>query len=65
MKGRKTKFSSSLKDLIEDRLNKAWSPEQIVGRVKGNLSFKTIYNWLDKKLTENIKNPLIKNRKIN
>lgn len=64
-KGRKTKFSSCLKELIEDRLKKTWSPEQIVGReLKGKLTFKTIYNWFNKKLLENVKNPLIKNRKI-
>jgi len=36
-----------MKNLIEDRLCKTWSPEQIAGReLKGRLSFKTIYNWL-------------------
>ena len=46
-KGRNSKITPELKNLIEDRLCKTWSPEQIVGReLKGNLSFKTIYNWL-------------------
>ncbi len=36
-----------MKNLIEDRLCKTWSPEQIVGReLKERLSFKTVYNWL-------------------
>ena len=46
-KGRNSKITSELKNLIEDRLCKTWSPEQIIGReLKGRLSFKTIYNWL-------------------
>ena len=46
-KGRNSKITAELKNLIEDRLCKTWSPEQIVGReLKGRLSFKTIYNWL-------------------
>lgn len=46
-KGRKTKMTSFLKFLIEDRINKSWSPEQIVGRYfQGVISFKTIYNWI-------------------
>ena len=45
-KGRNSKITAELKNLIEDRLCKTWSPEQIVGReLKGRLSFKTIYNW--------------------
>ena len=44
-KGRNSKITAELKNLIEDRLCKTWSPEQIVGReLKGRLSFKTIYN---------------------
>ena len=46
-KGRNSKITAELKNLIEDRLCKTWSPEQIAGReLKGRLSFKTIYNWL-------------------
>ena len=46
-KGRNSKITPELKSLIEDRLRKTWSPEQIIGReLKGRLSFKTIYNWL-------------------
>ena len=46
-KGRNSKITADLKNLIEDRLCKTWSPEQIAGReLKGRLSFKTIYNWL-------------------
>ena len=46
-KGRNSKITPELKNLIKDRLYKTWSPEQIVGReLKGRLSFKTIYNWL-------------------
>ena len=40
-KGRNSKFTTELKKLIEDRLCKTWSPEQIIGReLKGILSFK-------------------------
>ena len=46
-KGRNSKITPELKNMIEDRLCKTWSPEQIIGReLKGRLSFKTIYNWL-------------------
>ena len=46
-KGRNSKITSKLKNLIEDRLCKTWSSEQIIGReLKGILFFKTIYNWL-------------------
>lgn len=46
-KGRNLKVNKSLISLIEDRLKKSWSPEQIVGReLKGKLTFKTIYNWI-------------------
>ena len=46
-KGRNSKITPELKSMIEDRLCKTWSPEQIIGReLKGRLSFKTIYNWL-------------------
>ena len=46
-KGRNSKITPELKNVIEDRLCKTWSPEQIIGReLKGRLSFKTIYNWL-------------------
>ena len=46
-KGRSSKITAELKNLIKDRLYKTWSPEQIAGReLKGRLSFKTIYNWL-------------------
>ena len=49
-KGRNSKITPELKSLIEDRLCKTWSPEQIIGsELKGILSFKTIktiYNWL-------------------
>lgn len=46
-KGRKPKMTSFFKLLIEDCINKSWSPEQIVGKYfQGILSFKTIYNWI-------------------
>ena len=42
-KRRNLKITSELKKLIEDRLCKTWSPEQILGReLKGRSSFKTI-----------------------
>lgn len=50
-KGRKTKLSDSLKKIIENSLDKTWSPEQIVGReLSHKVSFKTIYNWIYKNL---------------
>ena len=46
-KGRKNKASQSLKQIITEKLNSKWSPEQISGSIlKDLISFKTIYNWL-------------------
>lgn len=45
--GAKTKLNSKTKKVIQEKLNKTWSPEQIVGRLfQGTLSFKTIYRWI-------------------
>ena len=42
--GAKTKLNFEAKKVIQEKLNKIWSPEQIVGRLfQGALSFKTIY----------------------
>ena len=44
-KGRLTKLTPQLADLIESRLQQTWSPEEIVGvELVGVLSFKTIYS---------------------
>ena len=52
-KGRNSKITPELKELIESKLYNTWSPEQIVGRnLKYMLSFKTIYNWLYKGLLD-------------
>lgn len=52
-KGKKIKLTSELKEIITSKLNEKWSPEQIVGRLyQGELSFKTIYNWIYKKLID-------------
>ena len=41
------KWSDSLAEIIEEKLQLTWSPEQIIGRlVELKLSFKTIYRWL-------------------
>jgi transposase, IS30 family len=41
------KWSDSLAEVIEEKLQLTWSPEQIIGRLVGlKLSFKTIYRWL-------------------
>lgn len=46
-KGRNLKACKNLISLIQNRLKKTWSPEQIIGReLKGKLAFKTIYNWI-------------------
>ena len=43
-KGRNSKITSELKNLIEDRLCKTWSPEQIIGReLKEFISLKSSY----------------------
>ena len=43
----KGKFTNELKVLINEHLDKTWSPEQIVNTVAtGLISFKTIYNWI-------------------
>lgn len=49
--GAHVKLSNDLKDVLQEKLNQTWSPEQIVGRLfQGSLSFKTIYRWLYLKL---------------
>jgi len=41
------KWSEELCELLKEKLNATWSPEQIAHTVSlGKLSFKTIYNWL-------------------
>ena len=41
------KYSSEIRDEIQDLLLKTWSPEQIANTVMNNkVSYKTIYNWL-------------------
>ena len=46
-KGRNLKACKNLISLIQNRLKKTWSPEQIIGReLKDKLAFKTIYNWI-------------------
>ena len=46
-KKKNLKANKNLISLIEGRLRKSWSPEQIVRReLKGKLAFKTIYNWI-------------------
>lgn len=63
-KGRKTKYTITLGNLIIDRSLKTWSPEQIIGReLKGILSFKTIYNWFNNGILKKVQNPLVKKRK--
>lgn len=45
----KGKVTSSLIQIIEEKLACTWSPEQIQGRLlEGKISFKTIYRWLYK-----------------
>ena len=45
--GRIGKWSPELADVINEKLNLTWSPEQIVGRLfQGSVSFKTIYRWI-------------------
>lgn len=47
LKGRKPKYHAELLNDIREKLEKTWSPEQIIGRdYLGKLSFKTIYNWI-------------------
>jgi len=41
------KWSTSLSEIINEKLKLTWSPEQIVGRLfQGKLSFKTLYRWI-------------------
>ena len=45
--GAKVKLTTKNKEIIQEKLNQTWSPEQIVGRLfQGTLSFKTIYRWI-------------------
>lgn len=44
------KYTPSLGALIEEKLRATWSPEQIVGgMLDGQISFKTIYRWINNK----------------
>ncbi|WP_050184066.1 IS30 family transposase [Domibacillus robiginosus] len=45
--GCRGKWSSTLAEIIEEKLDATWSPEQIANRLfKGAVCFKTIYRWL-------------------
>ena len=45
--GAKVKLTPKNKEIIQEKLNDTWSPEQIIGRLfRGTLSFKTIYRWI-------------------
>lgn len=45
--GRIGKWSPELAEIINEKLELTWSPEQIVGRLfLGSISFKTIYRWI-------------------
>lgn len=45
--GAKSKLTDELKETIQEKLEKTWSPEQIVGRLyPSKLSFKSIYRWM-------------------
>lgn len=45
--GRIGKWSPDLAEIINEKLNMTWSPEQIVGRLfQESISFKTIYRWI-------------------
>ena len=47
-------LNETLKDYLEEKLNRQWSPEQIAKRKQNNVpycpSFSTIYRWLHQKL---------------
>lgn len=46
-KAKKTKSTDTIKNIVVDKLNSKWSPEQISYTIlKGLVCFKTIYNWL-------------------
>lgn len=52
--GRMGKWSKDLAEIINEKLELTWSPEQIVGRLfQGSISFKTIYRWIYKGLVVN------------
>lgn len=52
-RAKKIKLTSEIEEVITSKLNERWSPEQIVGRLfQGVLSFKTIYNWIYKRLID-------------
>lgn len=49
----KGKWTPELAEIIQEKLHKTWSPEQIENHLlEGQVSFKTIYNWLYKGLLE-------------
>ena len=51
--GAKTKLTTEVKEVVQEKLNDTWSPEQIVGRLyQGKLSYKSIYRWIYSGLLE-------------
>ncbi|SEO11459.1 Helix-turn-helix domain-containing protein [Amphibacillus marinus] len=45
--GREGKWSPERAEIINEKLQRSWSPEQIIGRLfQGSLIFKTLYRWL-------------------
>lgn len=51
--GAKLKLPDELKETVQEKLGKTWSPEQIVGRLyPGKVSFKSIYRWIYRGLLE-------------
>lgn len=51
--GAKLKLIFELKEAVQEKLGKTWSPEQIVSRLyQGKLSFKNIYRWIYNGLLE-------------
>jgi len=43
----KLKLTTEVKEVVQEKLNDTWSPEQIVGRLyQGKISFKSIYRWI-------------------
>jgi IS30 family transposase len=59
--GRKSKFNEDIAKVIQNHLDKTWSPEQISNTVlKGTISYKSIYRWiyngkLEKKLLKQLR----------
>lgn len=59
-RGRKSKLTPEIKQVIEEGLKNTWSPEQTIGNKKLNISIKSIYNYIRDNLIESNNSQLLR-----